>query len=196
MRKLKLQMQVSADGFVARPNGELDWMQWNWDDKIKQYVQDIHAPVDCILMGRKMAPGFIPYWEDVLTNKPDHPDFGLAGKMVHTPKVVFSKTLDEAYPQEAGWKNTTLTNGDLVEEVNKLKNQPGQDIITYGGAGFTSSLIENNLIDEYHLFINPAAIGKGLTIFGKVQDKFGLTLEKAQAFDCGVVVLVYTPAGK
>jgi dihydrofolate reductase len=195
MRKLKLQMQVSTDGFVARPNGELDWMQWNWDDQLKNYVREIHEPVDNIIMGRKMAPGFIPFWEDVLT-KPDHPEYELAGKMVHTPKVVFSKTLDESYPQEAAWKNTTLTNGDLVKEINKLKNQPGQDIIVYGGADFVSSLIENNLIDEYLLFVNPAAIGKGLTVFGKVQDKFGLNLVKSQAFDCGVVVLVYTPAGK
>jgi dihydrofolate reductase len=195
MRKLKLQMQVSTDGFVARPNGELDWMQWNWDDQLKNYVREIHEPVDNIIMGRKMAPGFIPFWEDVLT-KPDHPEYELAGKMVHTPKVVFSKTLDESYPQEAAWKNTTLTNGDLVKEINKLKNQPGQDIIVYGGADFVSSLIESNLIDEYLLFVNPAAIGKGLTIFGKVQDKFGLNLVKSQAFDCGVVVLVYTPAGK
>jgi dihydrofolate reductase len=195
MRKLKLQMQISTDGFVARPNGELDWMQWNWDDQLKNYVQEIHIPVDSIIMGRKMAPGFIPFWEDVVT-KPDHPEYGLGKKMVETPKIVFTKTLDEADPEVAAWKNTTLAKGDLVAEINKLKNQPGQDIIVYGGADFVSSLIENNLIDEYYLFINPAAIGKGLTIFGKVHDKFGLNLVKSQAFDCGVVVLVYKPASK
>ena len=61
MRKVKLQMQVSVDGFVAGPNGEMDWMAWNWDDELKKHVTDLTEPVDCIIMGRKLAQGFIPY---------------------------------------------------------------------------------------------------------------------------------------
>ena len=64
-----------------------------------------------------------------------------------------------------------LAKGDILDEVNRLKNQAGKDILVYGGAGFVSSLIKENLIDEYNFFINPTAIGRGMTIFGKLEDK-------------------------
>ena len=108
--------------------------------------------------------------------------------MNDTPKTVFSHTLTHT-----DWKNTTLANGDLVEEVNQLKNQTGGDLIAYGGAKFVSSLIEANLIDEYHLFINPAAIGEGLTIFSSLTEKRNLQLKQAKAFACGITVLHYEP---
>ena len=85
-----------------------------------------------------------------------------------------------------------LAKGDLVEEVTRLKNQTGKDLIAYGGADFVSSLIEENLIDEYNFFINPTAIGRGLTIFGKLEDKkFRLKLSHSQTYDCGIVVNTY-----
>lgn len=105
--------------------------------------------------------------------------------MVDYPKVVFTKTLDES-----PWANTVLAKGDLVEEINSRKNQSGKDILVYGGANFVSSLIKENLIDEYNSFVNPAAIGKGMTIF---EGKFNLTLVKSQAFDCGVILQSYEP---
>jgi dihydrofolate reductase len=72
MRKLKLQVQMSVDGFIAGPNGEMDWMVMDWDDKIRNYVLELTEPVDTILLGRKMTEGFVSYWSDVLT-KPDDP---------------------------------------------------------------------------------------------------------------------------
>ena len=72
MRKLKLQVQMSVDGFIAGPNGEMDWMVLDWDDKIRNYVFELTEPVDTILLGRKMTDGFISYWSDVMT-KPDDP---------------------------------------------------------------------------------------------------------------------------
>jgi len=116
MRKLKLQVQMTLDGFVGGPNGELDWMTWDMDDRIKKYILDLHDSVDTILLGRKMTEGFVYYWTDVVENKPDSPDFSLARKMVDIPKVVFTKTLDKS-----NWANTTLAKGDIVDEVNKLK---------------------------------------------------------------------------
>jgi len=186
MRKLKLQVQMTLDGFVGGPNGELDWMTWDMDDRIKKYILDLHDSVDTILLGRKMTEGFVYYWTDVVENKPDSPDFSLARKMVDIPKVVFTKTLDKS-----NWANTTLAKGDIVDEVNKLKKKDGNDIIVYGGANFVSSLIKNKLIDEYHLFINPTAIGKGLEIFNDVDSKLSLKLIKSTAFDCGIVVNQY-----
>ena len=81
----------------------------------------------------------------------------------------------------------------MTEEVNQLKKQNGKSIIVYGGASFVSSLIKNNLIDEYHLFINPTAIGKGLTIFNGLKSNLNLKLIKSTAFDCGIVVNQFEP---
>jgi dihydrofolate reductase len=188
MRKLKLQVQISVDGFVGRPKGELDWMTWELDDELIKYINNLTDSIDTILLGRKMTEGFISYWTDLVTNKPDSPEYSFAKKMVGIPKVVFTKTLNKSL-----WENTVLAKGALIDEINKLKKQDGKDIIVYGGAGFVSSLIKNNLIDEYHLFTNPTAIGKGMTIFRKVEDKFNLKLVKSKAFDCGIVVNHYEP---
>ena len=174
MKKLKLQVQMSVDGFVGRTNGELDWMQWDWDDKLKNYGTELTDSVDTILLGRKMTDGFVSYWSSV---KPDSDEYEFAKKMLEKPKVVFTKTLDKTI-----WENTKLAKGNLAEEVNQLKAQKGKDIIVYGGAGFVSSLIKENLIDEYHLFINPTAIGKGMTIFGDVNSKLNLELVRSKQF--------------
>lgn len=186
MRKLKLQMQVSLDGFVAGPNNEMDWMTWNWDDKLKEYVKDITEPVDTIVLGRVLAEGFIPVWKE---RSADPSADAFTHKMVNELKVVFTKTLTEN-----PWENTTLATGDLAAEINKLKAQPGGDIVAYGGARFASALIAANLIDEYHIFVNPVAIGKGKTIYNALDDKLILKLVKATQFDCGITVLCYNPA--
>lgn len=185
MRKLKLQVQMTVDGYIAGPNGEMDWVTFNWDDALKQYVTDLTEPVDCIVLGRKLAQGFIPYWAGVAAN-PDHEEFTAGVKFTETLKVVFTRTLDESE-----WDKTVLARGDLVDEINKLKNQAGQDIIAYGGATFVSALIKHGLIDEFHLFINPAAIGSGMPIFKELDGKQDLTLVKSRPFDCGIVVLNY-----
>ena len=187
MRKLKLQVQMTVDGYIAGLNGEMDFMAWNWDDELKQYVKDITEPVDCIILGRKLAEGFIPHWATVAAN-PDDPEFTAGKKFTDTPKVVFTKTLDKSE-----WDNTVLAKGDLVDQITQLKKQDGQDIIAYGGATFVSALIKYGLIDEFHLFINPTAIGKGMTIFKELDGKQNLTLVKSTSFDCGIVVLNYEP---
>lgn len=187
MRKLKLQVQMTSNGFVAGPNGELDWMTWDWDDQLKNYVTELTDSVDTILLGRKMTDGFISHWTNVSTN-PNDEGYTFAKKMVNYSKVVFTKTLDKS-----DWINTRLAKGNLTEEVNQLKKQNGKGIIVYGGASFVSSLIKNNLIDEYHLFINPTAIGKGMTIFNGLESNLNLKLIKSTAFDCGIVINQYQP---
>jgi dihydrofolate reductase len=189
MRKLKLQMQMTIDGFVARPNGDMDWMNPNKaidDDKLMPYTNSLIDSSDTILMGRKMTDGFVKFWTEE-AKKPDSPWFLFAKKMVDTPKVVFTRTL-----AESPWANTVLAKGDLVEEVTRLKNQTGKDILVYGGADFVSSLIKENLIDEYNLIINPTAIGRGMTLFGKLEDKsLSLKLSHSQSYNCGIVVNTY-----
>lgn len=182
MRKLKLQMQITTDGFVADPEGQLDWMTWTWDKKLEQYGMALTDSCDTILLGRKMTDGFVSHWEQTAT-QPESPEYDFAKIMVAYPKVVFSKTLSHVNGQ-----NIRVENGDLVEAVNKLKHLPGKDIIAYGGAGFVNSLIENRLIDELHLFVNPTAIGNGMRIFTR---RTALELKVSTAFECGVVVNQY-----
>ena len=189
MRKLKLQVQMTVDGYIAGRNGEMDFMVWNWDDELKQYVEDITEPVDCIILGRKLAEGFIPHWAAVAAN-PDDPEYSAGKKFTDTHKIVFTKTLNESE-----WDNTVLAKGDLVGEITKLKQQDGKDIIAYGGATFVSALIKQGLIDEYHLFINPVSIGNGMAIFKELDSQQDLTLVKSRSFDCGIVLLNYESKG-
>ncbi|QHT65914.1 dihydrofolate reductase family protein [Rhodocytophaga rosea] len=190
MKKLKLQMQLTLDGYVAGPNGEMDWMKFNWDEGLIKYLTDLTEPIDCIVLGRKLAEGFIPHWARVAAT-PDNPEVEAGKKFTNTHKVVFTKTLDQSQ-----WDNTVVAKGNLTEEINALKKQEGKVIMAYGGASFVSSLIRENLIDEYHLFINPVAIGKGLSIFNNLNTKISLQLVHAQSFECGVVVLCYKPEGR
>ncbi len=118
---------------------------------------------------------------------PDEPEFAGGKKMTDTYKVVFTKTLDKS-----AWNHTDIATGELAEEINKLKNQDGKDMIVYGGATFVSSLIKARLINEFHLFINPTIIGNGMTIF-KQTDRQNLTLIKSKSYDCGIMVLHYEP---
>lgn len=187
MRKLKLQMQISLDGYVAGPNGEMDWMSWGWGDDIKAYVKDLHNAVDTIVMGRKLAEGFIPHWAAAIQTPEGNDEF--SQKMVNTPKVVFSKTLTKS-----AWDNTILATGDMVEEIKKLKAAEGGDMVTYGGAGFASALIKAGLVDDYYLFVNPAAIGNGMPIFKLLDSKLSLKLVNAHPFEVGIVALNYVPA--
>lgn len=183
MRKLKLQMQMSVDGFVAGPNGELDWMTWNWDDALKNFVTELTDSVDAILLGRKMTDGFIGHWSNV-RNNPEDESYEFAAKMMNTPKTVFSRTLTQS-----AWENTDVAN-DINAEVKRLKTLEGKGIVAYGGAGFVSSLVENDLIDDYYIFVNPAAIGEGLRIF---TGRKALNLIDSTRYDCGVVVNHFQP---
>jgi dihydrofolate reductase len=188
MRKLKLQMQMSIDGFVAGPNGELDWMTWDWDKELEDYVDKLHNSIDTILLGRKMTDGFISHWSEI-TKKPSDPSYPFAKLMMETPKIVFSRTI-----KESKWENTIIADKDSVTFINELKKKPGENIIVYGGAGFVSSLVKDDLIDEYHLFINQTAIGKGMEIFKGAGDKKKFRLVQSRAFKCGIVENHYEPA--
>lgn len=185
MRKLKLQMSMTLDGFVGGPHGEMDWMISSWTDDLNNYVARIVKDIGTIILGRKLAEGFIPYWGDVAKDT-SHPEYDGGRIFTDTPKIVFSKTI-----QESPWENTKIAGGDLVAEINQLKKQPGQDIYACGGASFVSALLAHELIDEYFLLINPAAIGQGLTIFKEAGGMRALRLVEAVPTECGVVAMHY-----
>ena len=187
MRKVKLQMQMTINGYVGGPNGENDWMTFNPDDEFTAFLNSLLDDSDTLLLGRKLAAdGFIKYWEDMAVNNPDHP---FAKKIADIPKVVFSKTLDKST-----WNNVTLAKGNLAEEIANLKKSPhggSKDILVFGGADFVSSLVKEGLIDEYHLIINPTAMSKGMTIFSSLEGIQKFVPLQAKLYKGGKTVLSY-----
>jgi dihydrofolate reductase len=178
-------MQMTINGYVAGPNGENDWMTWNPDDEFLGFINSHFDSSDTLLLGRKMAGGFIKHWENTAVNTPEHP---FAKKIVELPKVVFTKTLEKS-----SWNNTTLAKGNLAEEIAALKKQNGKDIAVVGGAGFVSSLIKEGLIDEYHFIVNPTAIGDGMTIFNLLDGIRKFSPIEAKLYSGGKIVLSYKP---
>jgi dihydrofolate reductase len=184
MRKFKLQVQTTVDGYMGGPNGEMGWVTVPWTDDASAYSDALHEPVDLIVLGRKLAEGFIPAWEAGPEGETQESiDF-----MNNTPKVVISNTLTES-----PWENAVVRGGDLAEIVNELKDQPGGDMIAYGGSKLVSNLIAENLLDELHLFVNPAAIGAGLPVFPNLDAHQQLRLVNAQGFECGIAALHLEP---
>ncbi|MFI1016289.1 dihydrofolate reductase family protein [Streptomyces sp. NPDC020965] len=184
MRKFKLQVQTTVDGYMAGPNGEMGWLTFPWTDDITAHIGALTAPVDCIVLGRRLAEGFIPAW----ASGPEGESRDAIDKMNNTPKVVISRTLTES-----PWENAVVAGGDLAETVRELKARPGGDIITYGGAALASSLIAQGLLDEIHLFVNPTAIGAGLPVFADTGVNQRFDLVAAKPFDCGITTLHFAP---
>ncbi|MBI3135690.1 MAG: dihydrofolate reductase [Bacteroidetes bacterium] len=185
MRKIKLQMQMTINGYVAQPNGKNDWMTWNPDDELTAFIASMLDTSDTLLLGRKTAEGIIKFWETTAIENPTHP---FAKKIAAIPKVVFTKTLDKS-----SWNNTRLAKGNLADEIARLKEQNGKDILVYGGAGFVSALIKEGLIDEYHLIVNPTAISDGMTIFNSFESVLKFTPTQAKLYPGGKIVLSYKP---
>lgn len=185
MRKLKIQVQTTVDGYMGGPNGEFDWMAPMSGDDVSGYVWALTEPVDRIVLGRNLAEGFIPAWASGPRDEPQY----FVDKMNDTPKVVISNGL-----AESPWPNAVVAGGDLAETITKLKAEPGGDLIAYGGSRLVSSLIAAGLVDELHLFVNPTAIGAGLPVFapGGYQR---LRPVAATPFECGITALHFEPQG-
>ncbi len=180
MGRLKLQMQITVDGF--NPEGQNDDLSW---DEVKDYSCALLDTADTIAIGRKTAIDFIPYW-DKLAALPDEPWHDVAQQIANARKVVFSKTLDRS-----DWRNAVVETGELVEAIMRLKRENAKDIIVYGGIAFVSSLVKAHLIDEFHLFVNPVALGKGKSIFSGLHSPLPLKLEKSIRCNSGHVLLHY-----
>jgi len=188
MGKLKLQIQITIDGFVARTEDQrqLDWMSPDIDEKAIEFVYEMADTSDTIIMGRKMSAEFCTYWEGVVDKNPQSPEIGIATRMVDKPKVIFSKTI-----KSTNGRNARVENGDLKTVIEKMKKNSSKDILVYGGASFVSSLIRENLIDDYYLVVNPVAIGSGLRIFTETTKR--LKLVKSTPFSNGEILNHYRP---
>lgn len=185
MRKLKLQMQMTLDGMVSTgPDDEQKWVTPALE-QIMPDVLNLLDSSDTILIGRKLAVDYIPFWQAVFQD-PEHQMHRIAERIVAAKKVVFTQTLNESI-----WENTELASGPLAEAVNHLKNQPGKDLIVYGGRSFVSALIEADLIDEFHFFLNPIAIGQGESPFMQLKQFYALKGLNSKSYQSGIVLLSY-----
>jgi dihydrofolate reductase len=192
MRKLKLAMQVSVDGFTADVDGSVDWMVWNWtdpwswDNALRRHHTSLVTTSDCLLLSRKMVEeGFLAHWAG-FANDASKPQRSFAKPITEMRKLVFSDTL-----KESRWSGVELVSGRALEKVALLKAEAGKDILVYGGPTWASSLAGADLIDEFHLFVNPTVLGAGRSMLKDLQEASTLRLLGARAHDCGVVVLTY-----
>lgn len=182
MGKLKLQMHMTVDGMVS---GAVGQVPFNWNEELMRYSVENAANTATILIGRRIAADFIRHWKTVADDS-NNSDHELGKRITDLPKVIFSKT-----QHQSPWSNTTLAHGDLTSEVNRLKRRTNGELLVYGGRGFVASLVEHNLIDEYHLLLNPIAIGSGMTIFSGLTKTLHLKLSASKAFSSGTVLLRY-----
>jgi dihydrofolate reductase len=196
-QKLKLEVQISVDGFIASSNGTTDWMvwnwgpDWNWDKGLQEFHTNLTLSAEHILISRQMAEeGFIFHWQNAAKYKKS-PQYSFAKHITDTHKIVFSRSLKKTASIPGGWENTDIVNSDFVNAIKKLKQQSTKDILVYGGSTFLSSLIKERIIDEFCFLINPVAIGNGLSIFQSLSEKQELKVVSSQAFNCGVILLVY-----
>jgi dihydrofolate reductase len=185
MRKLKLQMVVTLDGFGLVPSDK-GGTNFVWDDEVTKFCLDNLENVDSIVLGRNTAEGFIPHWAGVANNPADK-EYNLGRPLTDIPKVVFSNQ-----PPNGKWNNATTVKGDITTEIAKLKNESGKDMIVYGGYSFVSSLVQNALIDEYYFLVEPLMIGDGQTILKNLKNHMLLKLKRCKSFPCGTVLLHYT----
>jgi dihydrofolate reductase len=189
MRRIIAALVVSVDGFIEGSNGELDWVD-TWADPF-----DLLDQVDTCILGRGMYPGYEQYWGAVLAN-PEGPlpfsgkaaspgEIAYARFAERTPHVVLSRTLGNV-----AWTNTRIVRD--VEEVRRLKQQPGKDMHAVGGATLVGSLMNQQLIDELRLVVRPIVLGGGKALFKDVTERHALTFRGAKPLESGAVRLTYT----
>lgn len=178
-------MHISLDGFVAGPKGEMDWIKVNAE--IFDYVGKRISEGDTALYGRVTFQMMENYWPTA-ADKPNATkhDIDHSKWYKKIQKVVLSKTLNEV-----DYTKTTVISDNLKERIIEIKQQPGNDILLFGSPSATHSLIQQNLIDGYWLFVNPIILGQGIPLFKDIKDKVKLKLLNTKQFDIGVTELNY-----
>ncbi|MFT3701767.1 MAG: dihydrofolate reductase family protein [Agriterribacter sp.] len=185
MRKIISFMHISLDGFVAGPNGEMDWIKV--DEEIFDYVGKRIGEGDTALYGRvtyEMMEGYWPTAGDQ-PNASKH-DIEHSKWYAQVHKVVLSTTM-----KDAELNNTTIISDNIADSIHKIKQISGPDIAVFGSPTATHALIQLGLIDGYWLFVNPVVLGKGIPLFTDIKNKIKLTLLNSRQFTCGVTELNY-----
>lgn len=187
MRSIIFLMHISLDGFVAGPNGEMDWIAYT--DELETYVHRLHNMTDTAIYGRVTYQMMQGYWPTVLSN----PDSS-AGEKNHArwyadaTKIVISRTMAQ------GQDSKTIVIGDhIAEEITRLKQQPGKNMWLLGSPSAAQTFMQLGLIDEYWLTVSPVILGEGKPLSAHLDDKLKLNLLEAKTLKGGVVVLRYEP---
>jgi dihydrofolate reductase len=182
MRKLIYSMGVSLDGFIAGPNGEIDWSPP--DEELHRFHNQQARETGAHLYGRRLYET-MRYWETA-EEDPSATEYMLEFARIwkDMPKIVFSKTLEKVEG------NARLVRDGVAEEVAKLKEQPGKDLAV-GGAGLASTFMKLGLIDEYRLFVSPVVLGRGTPYFPALDERINLELVETRTFGSRVVYVRY-----
>jgi dihydrofolate reductase len=188
MRKVIMWMHQSLDGYFSGPQGEFNWPVVR--PALQQTFIENARTMGGFLYGRKVYDVMLAYWPtaDVAPTTPTSADYARIWKPM--PKFVFSKSLEQAE-----W-NTRVIKENIAEEVTALKQQPGGDLVLYGGAEIAATFMRLNLIDEYRIFVHPVVLGDGQPLFRATEHRHKLRLIDAQTFEPGVVMLNYRQEGK
>jgi dihydrofolate reductase len=179
---------VSIDGVMEDPGGAEDFRHGGWSFEFSRgeegdkFKLDEAFDSDALLLGRRTYEGFADAWPSR--------EGEFADKFNSMPKYVVSSTL-----KDPEWTNSTVLEGDLADEVSKLREGPGGDIVVHGSAQLVQSLIEQDLVDELRLMVFPVVLGSGKRLFGETSDKKGLRLASSKTVGDGVAILVYQPGG-
>jgi len=176
MSELRFKIHTSADGFVGKLDGDVDWVfPTMTGDDMSQWEVDLLWDTDLHLMGRVLYEDMAPYWP---TSDTVH-----APPMNEIPKAIFSNTLTEA-----PWADDNVLRGDLAEEVGKLKAASEKGVLLHGGASFGRELATLGLIDEWVLVQHPVVLGEGLPIFAEEHE---LEVTDRVLFDSGAIAVTY-----
>lgn len=192
MRKLILHMTITVDGFVAKPDGTL-WEGFRWPEEMQEFTNEVFSRVDTAVYGRLTYEAIVPWWADVAKgNYPPHVriterEIEFANILQRIRKVVLSATIKDEGTE-------VVLRGDVVPAVAELKEAQGRDIVLHGGSGLVVELAEADLIDEYMLFVSPAAIGAGKPLFSGLERELSLRLLETRVFNSAFTLLRYEPA--
>jgi len=184
MGRIVVTAYVSVDGVAEAPSGTEPFERVGWTDHFSRgpegdaFKVDETMASDALLLGRVTYDGFAPVWPHV------EGEFG--DKFNSMPKYVVSSTL-----RDPEWNNTTVLDGDIVEEVTKLKQQYERDIVVHGSPQLAQTLIEHDLVDELRLLVYPIIVGAGKRLFGETSETKRLRLVETRTFDDGIHLLVY-----
>ncbi len=187
MRKVIMFNLISLDGyFEGATKWDINWHQV--DDEFNEFSIAQLDKAGGLIFGRVTYQGMASYWPspEALQNDPI-----VAGKMNSIRKYVFSKTLEKL-----DWSNSMLIKGDAVQELTRIKNEPGKDLLLFGSADLARTFSQNNLIDEYRLMVNPIVLGKGAPLFTENGHMLKFKLLETKTFRNGNVLLSYQREAK
>lgn len=186
MRRLILDSIISLDGYFSTLNNEIDWFEFDLQEI--EWSKEILRRADVMLYGRVTYQEFSEFWPRAKPT-PDGFDSEIIGQLNGYRKIVFSKTTIDT-----PWKPVEVIQEDPVAAVTKMKREKGKDMVVVGSGTLVSSLVRNDLVDEYRLRIRPIILGAGRPLFHDEKKRHSLKLISSQAFDNGVVALHYEPA--